>query len=253
MLFPFGVPGVCHEGLVAERSQGRGDQLDPTRMRPQRHLFKAYDHAGGVALLLRQAGPVAQIVGAQHDHRVGHAGLRQHVPVEASKPAVATQVVEDAVAAQPLVHDTERPPAVPRDQAAGKLVGPATERVVRRDVCVRQRVAQRDDTARLRRCLDVDPADEEPFVGELSDRHDGLRREIAGRRNIVGLPCIASGDLEVGRDVLRQINRHDQIGQRRHVERDRIAHQIGAGGEHRCLRPAERKNTQRSRNGRRPL
>src|SRR3954453_22120928 len=35
------VPGICHEGLVAERGQGSADDLDPGAVRPQRHLAQA--------------------------------------------------------------------------------------------------------------------------------------------------------------------------------------------------------------------
>jgi len=49
-----------------------------------------------------------EVVGAEHHDDVGDAGLGQHVAVEAAKAAVAPDVVQDAVAAEPLVHDAHR-------------------------------------------------------------------------------------------------------------------------------------------------
>jgi len=49
-----------------------------------------------------------QVVGAEHHDDVGDAGLGPHVAVEAAKAAVAPDVVQDAVAAEPLVHDAHR-------------------------------------------------------------------------------------------------------------------------------------------------
>jgi hypothetical protein len=54
--------------------------------------------------------------------------------------------VQDAVAAEALIDDTELL-AASRDQAPCKLVGPAAECVVGRDVPVGNRVAERDDRA----------------------------------------------------------------------------------------------------------
>ena len=80
---------------------------------------------------------------------MGDAGLGQHVAVEAPQPAVAAEVVQDAVAAEPLVHHRHRPAARARHQPPGELVGPAAKGVDRRDVAVGQRVAERDDAAGL--------------------------------------------------------------------------------------------------------
>jgi hypothetical protein len=54
---------------------------------------------------------VAEVVGAEHHDDVGDAGLGQHVAIEAAQAAVAPDVVQDPVAAEPLVHDRHRPPA----------------------------------------------------------------------------------------------------------------------------------------------
>src|SRR5713226_8991725 len=60
--------------------------------------------------------------------------------------------------------------------------------VMGRDIGVGQRVAERDDRARLPRGDDVDAADEVPVVGEAANRHELFRSEISRRRYVVGLP-----------------------------------------------------------------
>src|SRR5713101_4309699 len=60
--------------------------------------------------------------------------------------------------------------------------------VMGRDIGVGQRVADRDDRARLPRGDDVDATDEVPVVGEAADRHELFRSEISRRRYVVGLP-----------------------------------------------------------------
>ena len=69
------------------------------------------------------------------------AGLRQNIAVEAAQAAVAADVVQDAVAAEALVHHAQRAAVHARDEPPRKLVRPATERVVRRDIGVGQRIA----------------------------------------------------------------------------------------------------------------
>ena len=109
------------------------------------------DHLVGGDLFLGLGPAVAQIVGPQHDDDVGDPGLGDHIAVEAAQAAVAADVVQDPVAAEPLVHHPHRPPAAARLEPAGELVGPAAEGVRRRDVGVGQRVAERDHAAGLRR------------------------------------------------------------------------------------------------------
>ena len=172
------VPGIGHEGLVAERGQRRADDPDPGAVGAHRHLLEAGDHLLGGDLLLGLGPAVAQIVGAEHDDDMRDAGLRQHVAVEPPEAAVAAQIVQDAVAAEPVVHDPDRAAAF-RGEIAGELVRPAAERVDRRDVAVGQRVAERDDAARLGGGQHVDAAQEKPLVRQIADRHHGLGREIA--------------------------------------------------------------------------
>ena len=69
----------------------------------------------------------------------------------------------------------------------------------------------------------IDAADKEPFVGQIADRHHRGVGEIARRRDVVGLPRIAPGDLEIGQHLAGQIEADREIGERRHVELDRIA------------------------------
>ena len=113
------VPGAGQERLVAERRQGGAQQCDPACLGPQGHLVEAGDHLGGGDLLVGLGVAVAQIVGAEHDDGMGHAGLRQHVAIEPPQPAVATQIMQDPVTAESLVHHAERPALLPGDQPPG--------------------------------------------------------------------------------------------------------------------------------------
>src|SRR5579884_66788 len=153
-------PGAGQEGLVLERRQGRREDPEAAAVGALRHLFEAGDHLRGGHLFVGLFPAVAQIVGAEHDDRMGDAGLRQHVAVEAPEAAVAADVVQDAVAAEPHIHDP-KPPAAALVEAAGEPVGPAAMRVKRRDIGVGQRVAERDHPARLRPRQYVDAAEEE--------------------------------------------------------------------------------------------
>src|SRR3984893_9804013 len=63
--------------------------------------------------------------------------------------------------------------------------------------------------------------------------------EITRRRDIVGLPRIAPGDLRIVEDFAGQIEADRKIGQRRQIERDRIAEQNNAGRYRRRRRDAK--------------
>ena len=246
------VPGIGHKGLVAERGQRRADDLDARAMRPHRHLLQPGDHLLAGDLLLGLGPAVAQIVGAEHDDDMRDPGRRQHVAVEAPHAAVAADVVQDAVAAEPLVHDAHRP-AAPFGETAGQLVGPAAERVDRRDVAVGQGVAERDNPAGIFRRDDIDSADKKPLVGQIADRHHGGIGEIAGGRDVVGLPRIAPRDLEIGQHLAGQIEADREIGERRRVELDRIADDQRAGRDDGGVIPTEGQRLVRARNDARPL
>ena len=174
-------PGTDQEGLVLERRQRAAEDLNAARMRPQRHLLQPGDHLLGGDLLLGLGPAVAQIVGSQHHDRMRHARLRQHVAIEATQAAVAADVVQDAVAAEALVHHAHRAAAA-RDEPPRKLVGPAAERVVRGDVA--HRSASRP-APRCRRCprgaSTSMPLTKYQSSVMPADRHHRLGGEIAGR------------------------------------------------------------------------
>jgi hypothetical protein len=217
--------------------------LMPAVRGPHGHLLEAGDHGLGLDLLLRLRPAVAQVVGAEHHDDMGDARLGQDVAVEAAQPAVAAHVVQDPVAAQPLVHDAHRPAAGPALKTARELIRPPAERVERRDVGVGQRVAQRHDPPGLRRGQHVHPADEVPVVGELADRHGHRPREVARRRDVAGLARVAAGDPGGGRQIAGQVDADGQVAERRQGERDGVADQQRAGGDRRARRAAEGQRT----------
>src|SRR5665213_2286261 len=98
------VPGAGEEGLVPEGGQGAADHRDAVRPAAQRELLQAGDHLRRIHLLLGLGAAVPQVVGAEHDHGVGHPGLGDDVAVKAPEAAVAADVMQDAVAAEALVH-----------------------------------------------------------------------------------------------------------------------------------------------------
>ena len=71
-------------------------------MGAHRHLAQAGDHLFGGHLFLGLALAVAQIVGAEHDNHMADPGLGQNVAIKAAQPAVAPDVVQDAIAAETL-------------------------------------------------------------------------------------------------------------------------------------------------------
>ncbi len=224
-------PGAHQERLVLERRQRAAEYPDPARMRAHRHLLQAGDHLFGGHFLLGLGPAVAQIVGPeQHDH-MRDAGLRQNVAVEAAQAAVAADVVQDAVAAEPLVHHAQRAAVAARDQPPRKLVRPAAECVMRGDIGVGQRVAECHDAAGLHVGHNVDAVDEIPIVGQPPDRHHILAGKIPRRRDVIRLARIAAGDAETRRHVARQVDADRNIGQRRHRKIDRIAHQQRTDGD----------------------
>src|SRR5262249_35126193 len=65
--------------------------------------------------------------------------------------------------------------------------------------------------------------------------------------DVIGLSGIAPGDLEAGRDLAGQIERDGQVGQRRHVELDRIAEHERARRHRRRLGAAKGELARRAR------
>src|SRR5213594_2241944 len=98
------VPGAGEEGLILEWGQRAADDRDPAGLAAHGELLQPGDHLWGGHLFFALAVTVSQIVGAQHDDGMGDAGLRQHVAVEAAQAAIAPDIVQDAVAAEALVH-----------------------------------------------------------------------------------------------------------------------------------------------------
>src|SRR2546421_8833935 len=139
------IPGAGQGGLVLECRQRAADDPDPARLAAHGELLQPGDHLRSGDFFFRLAPTVPQIVGAEHDDGMGHAGLGQHVAVEAAQAAVAPDIVQDTVAAEPLVHHRHRPPALARHEPARQLRRPAVMAVVGRDVGGGQRVAERDD------------------------------------------------------------------------------------------------------------
>ena len=170
---------------------------------------------------------------------MGDAGLGEHVAVETAQAAVATDIVQDAIASESLVHHRHRAAALTRHEPARQLRGPAVMAVVGRYVGVGQRVSDRDDRARLSGRDDVDAADEVPIVGKATDRHDLFGGEIPRRRDVVGLPRVAPGDPEARRQIARQVHADGQIRQRRELQPDRIADDQRARGDRRARLAAE--------------
>src|SRR5256885_15371855 len=72
------IPGAGQEGLVLERGQRAADDRDAARLAAHGELLEPGDHLRGGDFLLGLAPAVPQIVGAQHDDRMRHAGLREH-------------------------------------------------------------------------------------------------------------------------------------------------------------------------------
>src|SRR3989441_11432459 len=245
------IPGAGKEGLVLEWRQRAADDPDPARLAAHGELLQPGDHLRGADFFFGLAPTIPQIVGAQHDDGMGHAGLRQHVAVEAAQAAVAPDIVQDAVAAEPLVHHRHRPPALPRHEPARELRRPAVMAVVGRDVGVGQRVAERDDGARLSRRDDVDTADEVPVVREAADGHDLVGGEIPWRRDVVRLPRIEPGDPEARRQIRRQVHADGKVRQRRERELDRIADDERAGRDRRAPLTPEGEPAVRARHQRR--
>ncbi len=84
-------------------------------------------------------------------------------------------------------------------------------------------------TTRLPGRQDIHPADEVPIVGYPADRPHRRRRKIPGGRNVVRLTRVTTGNAEIGRHVVGQIDANRQVRRRWEVERDRVADEQRAG------------------------
>jgi hypothetical protein len=156
--------------------------------------------------------------------------------------------MENAVAADALVHHAQHAAAAPRHEPPCKLVRPAVVGIELREVAVGQRVAEGHDPSGLPRREQLDAAHEKEGLRGLLDRHDGRRGEIAGRRNVVGLVRVTvPSDLEAFRHIVRQMDAHCKVRKGRHLELDRIAYDERTGGDRGGRRPVEGKRAARSR------
>src|SRR6516165_7162527 len=97
-----------------------------------------------------------------------HPGLGQHVAIKAAQPAVASDVVQDAIAAETLVHHPHRSAARSSLEPPGELVWPAAMRVERRDVGIGERIAECHDPSSLRSGDDINAADKIPIPSDLA-------------------------------------------------------------------------------------
>ena len=75
----------------------------------------------------------------------------------------------------------EQQQEIVRPQPAGELIRPTAERIVHRDVGVSQRITQRNDATGVLRGEHLYSADEEPVIGDPTDRHRLLTGEITWR------------------------------------------------------------------------
>ena len=88
------------------------------------------------------AAAISQIVRAQQDDQMGRAGLRDHVAIEAPQAAVRVRVVmQDAVAANALIHDAGEGRAARGDETPRELIGPAAIGVRRGHIGVGEGIA----------------------------------------------------------------------------------------------------------------
>src|SRR2546421_4268450 len=100
MPFPCRIPGAAEERLVTKWRESRGEEPDPARLCTHRHLVQAGDYLLGGDFLVGLRVAVAQIVRAQHHDNVCHAGLGEHVAIEALEAAFPAAVVENAAPAE---------------------------------------------------------------------------------------------------------------------------------------------------------
>ncbi|MBV8777193.1 MAG: hypothetical protein JO258_08355 [Alphaproteobacteria bacterium] len=97
------------------------------------------------------------------------------------------------------------------------------EGVDRRDVAVGQRVAERDHSECVARGEHVDAAKKEPLIGQVPDRHHCLGGEIAGGRDVIGLPRVPARYHEICRHFAGQMETDRHISERWDGKIDGIA------------------------------
>src|SRR5579883_3588995 len=124
----FGFGEVAFEHCAGEGRQSRSIDFESLFMRASSELFESGNDIGGVGLFAWEeiGAGMAEIVDAfEHDY-VFHAGLREHVAIEAGKRAdaesdVLVGVAQDAITADSFVDNRDMATL----DAAGEEVGPA--------------------------------------------------------------------------------------------------------------------------------
>jgi hypothetical protein len=129
--------------------------------------------------------------------------------------------VQDAVAADALVEDSEIVGLFVGQQAAGQLVGPSTIGILRDECAVGDAVAEGDDSCAVRGDLDVNSLDEGPgadFAGVI----EGLRSNHIAGRSVTGLNSGAVlGELANGLRRKEETDGEVRLG--REIQRGRVA------------------------------
>ena len=116
--------------IADEGHDGGAGHLDPARMGAGDDLAIGADDAGDMGLVIRDtdgrvAGQGAKIIDAFQQDQMGDAGLGQHIAVEPGQRIGAKPVVQQAVAADPLIDDGDVAALGIGLQPLGKPVGPA--------------------------------------------------------------------------------------------------------------------------------
>ena len=101
--------------IADEGHDGGADHLDPARMGASDDLAIGADDAGDMGLVIldtdrRLAGQCAKIIDPFQQDQMGDAGLGQHIAVEPGQRIGAKPVVQQPVAADPLIDDGDVAP-----------------------------------------------------------------------------------------------------------------------------------------------
>ena len=153
-------------------------------------------------------GPRADVVDPfEHDQPL-HAGLREHVAIEAREGVRSKAAAEEAIAAETVIEDGHIPRRLVRLQAPGQHVGPAVVAVGRRPAPVGDGVAEHRNRRRLGSRHHVDAAQEVPML------HAHGRRQRPGRDGLTRLKERRRSGARMAGDVRRRAPHMN--GNRRH-------------------------------------
>lgn len=185
--------------IADEGHDGRADRLDPFGAGAGDDLAIGTDDAGDMGLMRGGAdrgfaGERAEIVDPFQQDEMGDAGLRQHVAVEPGKCVGTKAIVEQPIAADPLIDDRDVATLRVGLQAFGQPVGPAIIAVGSAVFAVGDRVAQRDDDLGGGAAFDFECGEVEPMV---EGRGAGKLRvgqmivgQMSGSRARTGMRCL---------------------------------------------------------------